>query len=73
LVRKFDAIALHDFIYLQKNSIEFALKQGRKQGKEEGEKKKAIEIAKSLLSLGDDLKKISKVTGLTTDEIEKIG
>ncbi|MDI6794897.1 MAG: Rpn family recombination-promoting nuclease/putative transposase, partial [bacterium] len=59
----------HEFIYLQKNSIEFALKQGLKQGREE----KAIEIAKSLLSLGLDVEKISKATGLTTGKIEEIG
>ena len=67
----------HDFIYLQKGAIEFALKQGKKEGREEGreegKKEKTIEIAKSLLRLEIDIEKISKVTGLTTDEIEEIG
>ncbi len=91
----------HDFIYLQKGSIEFALKQGIEQGKEEGReqgrkegrkqgrkqgrkegieqgieqgrKEKAIEMAKSLLTLEIDIEKIAKVTGLTIDEIEEIG
>lgn len=66
----------HDFIYLQKNSIEFALKQGRKEGKEkgkeEGRKEKTIEVAKTLLSLEDDIEKISMVTGLTIEEIKKL-
>ncbi|MFH1097174.1 MAG: Rpn family recombination-promoting nuclease/putative transposase, partial [Candidatus Desantisbacteria bacterium] len=57
----------HDFIHLQKGSISLALKQGI----EQGEKKKAIEIAKTLLGLGDDIEKISKATGLTIEEIKK--
>ncbi|MEW5766715.1 MAG: Rpn family recombination-promoting nuclease/putative transposase [bacterium] len=61
----------HDFIYLQKSSIEFALKQGRKEGKEEGRKEKAIEVAKTLLGLGVDMEKISKATGLSLDEIKE--
>jgi hypothetical protein len=31
-----------------------------------------IEIAKMLLSIGDDMTKISKVTGLTIDEIRNL-
>ncbi|MFH1095905.1 MAG: Rpn family recombination-promoting nuclease/putative transposase, partial [Candidatus Desantisbacteria bacterium] len=65
----------HDFIHLQKGSISLALKQGMQQGIEQGieqgEKKKAIEIAKTLLGLGDDIEKISKATGLTIEEINK--
>ena len=45
---------------------------GIKEGKLEGEKQAKIEIAKTLLSLGDDLEKISKVTGLSKEEIESL-
>ncbi|MEW5767180.1 MAG: ATPase, partial [bacterium] len=78
----------HDFIYLQKNSIEFALKQGLKQGIEQGieqgikrgiqqglekgKNEKAIEIAKTLLSLGDDIEKVSKATGLPIGEVKNL-
>ncbi|MFH1097614.1 MAG: Rpn family recombination-promoting nuclease/putative transposase [Candidatus Desantisbacteria bacterium] len=62
----------HDFLYLQKNSIEFALMKGIEQGIEQGKKEKAIEIARNLLQLEIDIEKISKITGLTMDEIEEI-
>ncbi|MEW5767114.1 MAG: transposase, partial [bacterium] len=66
----------HDFIYLQKNSIEFALKQGIEQGIQQGlgkgKNEKAIEIAKTLLSLGDDIEKISKATGLPIGEVKNL-
>ncbi|MEK9149678.1 MAG: Rpn family recombination-promoting nuclease/putative transposase, partial [Candidatus Desantisbacteria bacterium] len=70
----------HDFILCQKGSIELALKQGRKEGIKKGKKEGIeqgikhgkIEVAKILLSLGDNIERVSKATGLTTDEIEKI-
>ncbi len=74
----------HDFIYLQKGSIELALKQGIKQGMEKGmekgmeqgmekgKKEKARQIAKTLLDLDVDIEKISTSCGLTIDEIKKI-
>jgi predicted transposase/invertase (TIGR01784 family) len=66
----------HDFILLQKGSVEFALKQGQEQGKIEGKiegkKEKAIEIAKTLLGLGDNIERVSIATGLALDEIRKI-
>ncbi|MDI6781573.1 MAG: Rpn family recombination-promoting nuclease/putative transposase, partial [bacterium] len=58
----------HDFILCQKGSLELALKQGIKQGRKE----KAIEMAKSLLTLKIDIEKIAKVTGLSANEVEKI-
>jgi predicted transposase/invertase (TIGR01784 family) len=54
------------------NSFDTATKDGWKLGLEQGEKQKAIEIAKMLLSIGDDMTKISKVTGLTIDEIKNL-
>jgi len=66
----------HEFIWMQKGSIDLALKQGREEGREEGieegMERGKIEVAKILLSLGDDIERVSKATGLTTDEIEKI-
>ena len=38
----------------------------------QGEHKKAIETAKTLLAFGDSIEKVSKVTGLSIDEIEKL-
>ena len=48
------------------------IKKGRQEGIEEGEKSKAIEIAKSLINIGLDKETISKSTGLTLSEIEKL-
>ena len=40
--------------------------------REEGELKKAIEVANNLLSMGMDILTISKATGLSKEDIEKI-
>ena len=48
------------------------IKKGRQEGIKEGEKRKAIEIAKSLINIGLDKETISKSTGLTLSEIEKL-
>jgi predicted transposase YdaD len=46
--------------------------EGKLEGKLEGEKKKTIAIAKSLLSIGDSPEKVQKVTGLSIAEINKL-
>ena len=48
------------------------IKKGRQEGIKEGEKSKAIEIAKSLINIGLDKETISNSTGLTLSEIEKL-
>ena len=48
------------------------IKEGLQKGIQEGEKSKAIEIAKSLINIGLDKETISKSTGLTLSEIEKL-
>lgn len=53
---------------LQDDSYQYGLETGRK----EGEKKKAIEIAKKLLSLHLPIETICKSTGLTADEIKHL-
>lgn len=53
-------------------SREIDIRLGRGEGREEGEKNKALEIAKNLLFLNIDIQKISKATGLSTKEIEKL-
>ena len=58
----------HEFIYFQKNSIEFAARKARKEGKEEG----IIETARNMLKMGIDKKIIMEAAGLTEEEIEKI-
>ena len=48
------------------------IKKGRQEGIKEGEKSKAIEIAKSLINIGLDKETISKSTGLDLNEVEKL-
>ncbi|MEI0559930.1 hypothetical protein R4I99_14480, partial [Brachyspira intermedia] len=46
--------------------------EGLKEGIEQGEKNKAISIAKNLKNAGIDIKIISENTGLSIEEIEKL-
>ena len=45
---------------------------GRNEGISLGVQQKAIETAKTLLAFGDSIEKVSKVTGLSIEEIEKL-
>ena len=45
---------------------------GRNEGISLGAQQKAIETAKTLLAFGDSIEKVSKVTGLSPEEIEKL-
>ena len=55
------------------NSLLFeARENGINDGISKGENKKSIEIAKNLLSMNMSLEDISKATGLTVEEINKL-
>ena len=54
------------------SALNEAERKGIKKGREEGEKNKAVEIAKSLINLGLDKESIAKSTGLDLCEIEKL-
>ena len=60
---------MDDGLFLPKVS---ALNEAERKGIEKGEKNKAIEIAKSLLNIGLDVRTISKSTGLNINEIEEL-
>jgi len=60
-----------EFISIQKLAIVKAKKEGKEEGLREGEKNKAIEIAKNLLDVLDD-ETISQKTGLSIEEIGKL-
>ena len=45
---------------------------GLSQGITQGAHQKAVETAKTLLAFGDSIEKVSKVTGLSVEEIEKL-
>lgn len=42
------------------------------QAKEEGQKEKAIEVARNLLNMGIEAEKVTKVTGLSRQEVEDL-
>jgi len=49
-----------------------ALNEAERKGIKKGEKKKAIEIAKSMINIGLDKDTIVKSTGLDPSEVEKL-
>ena len=55
-----------------KEGIEKGIKKGIKKGKLEGEKNKALSIAKNWKKSGLDTKFISEITGVTIEEIKKL-
>ena len=58
------------------NEIETARENGEKKGLEagraEGEKRKAVEVAKAMKGDGMSCEQISRFTGLTKDQIEAL-
>ena len=55
-----------------KKAREEGISIGRNEGISLGAQQKAIETAKTLLAFGDSIEKVSKVTGLSIEEIEKL-
>ena len=47
-------------------------RHGLEDGIEEGSKKEKLEIAQAMLNDGDSIDKVSRITGLTVEEIEKL-
>jgi predicted transposase/invertase (TIGR01784 family) len=52
--------------------LQAAEKKGREEGKAEGAKEKNIEIAKKMLNEGCSQELISKVTGLTREDLRRV-
>ncbi|WP_339169059.1 Rpn family recombination-promoting nuclease/putative transposase [Paenibacillus sp. FSL R5-0341] len=59
---------LHD----EASMIEWATEKGIAKGLVEGEKRKAIEIAKNMLSFGIEVSIIAETSGLTVSEVEAL-
>ena len=58
--------------WMKKIDINEAKKDGQIEGHIEGSKEKALEIARNSLEIGLDVDVISKITGLSTEDIEKM-
>ncbi len=52
---------------------EEGIEEGRREGMEKGENKKAIEIATKMLDKGMNINDISELSGLSVEEIEGLG
>ena len=57
---------------IRNTELEEATETGIEKGILQGSKEKALENAKNSLKLGLDIKSISKITGLSMEEIEKL-
>lgn len=57
----------------KKEGLKEGLEQGIEQGIEQGKEKAAIEIAKNSLKAGVSIPVISQITGLSIEEIERLG
>ncbi|OOM80335.1 Rpn family recombination-promoting nuclease/putative transposase [Clostridium sp. BL-8] len=66
-----DLKRLRDYIAEMKTAEEKGMQKGIEQGMQDGEKKKAFEIAENLLDVLDN-ETIASKTGLSIDEIEKL-
>ena len=58
--------------YGRKEGIAIGEKAGEERGISKGAHQKAVETAKTLLAFGDSIEKVSKVTGLSVEEIEQL-
>jgi len=63
---------LHDEASMIEWATEKGIAQGIEKGLVEGEKRKAIEIAKNMLSFGIEVSVITKTSGLTESEVEAL-
>jgi len=63
---------LHDEASMIEWATEKGMEKGMEKGLVEGEKRKAIEIAKNMLSLGIEVSVITKTSGLTESEVEAL-
>ena len=57
---------------LYNEAKEDGIKEGISKGKEEGKKEGSVAVARNLLSMNMKVEDISKVTGLSIDEINKL-
>ena len=56
----------------EQRGVEKGFEKGTKEGTQQGIKNRNIEIAKNMIKENIDIDIISKITGLTKEEIEKL-
>jgi len=72
LVSEFDKLLYYDQDELERLDQEDWKREGLEEGRKEGRQQERIEIAKSLLSSNMPIEEISKHTGLSIEELEKL-
>jgi hypothetical protein len=55
-----------------KSTMDYPIETAREEAKRETVKERNVEIAKAMKKYGDPMEKISAVTGLTKEQIEKL-
>jgi recombination-promoting nuclease RpnB len=73
IIMKGDAVAMKTgFDWLVEDARSEGVLVGKREGKSEGERKKALEIANAMKTKGKDVNEIAEFTGLTVDEIIRL-
>ena len=67
-----DFVRYYDYEESHKQDLEASYDTGLEQGVKQGSKQKELEIARAMLKDIQDYELISKYTGLTVEEIEKL-
>lgn len=67
-----DVISAYEKEKIEKYAFDVALKEKEAKGKKEGKKERNIEIAKKSLEENIDINLISKITGLSLEEIKNL-
>ena len=65
-----DKLGAERLLFIDSNSI--SRKKGREEGREEGRKEERVNMARKMLAMGMDKQTITKVTGLSEDELDKL-
>ena len=64
--------AIRDEINIRESGYTDGMRDGEEKGKKQGELQKSLEIAKNMLKENMPIEVISKLTGLSQEEIEKL-
>jgi predicted transposase/invertase (TIGR01784 family) len=71
-----DELEIYDYWSIKaqdaRGGIEYALEEGERKGREEGERNRNIAIARSMLAKGIDVKTVMECTGLSAEELDEL-
>ncbi|GMO42263.1 MAG: hypothetical protein Ta2F_18260 [Termitinemataceae bacterium] len=70
LFSQYDELAEGDIMLSEK--LDYYVDKYIEEGEKKGEKKAMLKVAKNLLAMGDDVKKVAKATGLPLETIKSL-